>query len=310
MSPTYAVIDLGTNSVLLLIGKIAADKRVEALHHEFRVTRIGEGLQLTGRLADNAINRTIKVLDEYLRIIKRFKPERVKLIATAALRIASNSEDFKQRVEKELGIRTEIISSEDEAKYGYLGVLDGLTHVNDKILVMDVGGGSTEVTLGEKDRIHNYQSLSIGVVTLREIMGMKDTLCSGDRLKAIAYIKLKMEELNFLGDIEGDINFVATGGTMSSIAAIREKMTEYDPLKINGYRLSRDGIWKMFYTLNGMTIEERKNLPGLESGREDVILYGLLIYLTMLELRKIDTVNVSDRGIRYGMLKAMVDDSF
>ncbi|MGD9897750.1 MAG: hypothetical protein AB7T22_01360 [Calditrichaceae bacterium] len=310
MSQTYAVIDLGTNSVLLLIGNIGADKRVEALHHAFRVTRIGEGLQLTGRLSDAAMNRTINVLAEYLKIIKRFNPFQVKIIATAALRTASNSDDFIQRVVNELGIKIEIISSEDEAKYGYFGALDGLRHVNEKILVMDVGGGSTELTIGDNDSIHKYQSLSLGVVTLREIMGMKDTLCSGDRLKAIAYIKLKLEELKFLGDIAGDIKFVATGGTMSSIAAIREKMIEYDPLKINGYRLSRDEIWKMYYTLNGMTIEERKGLPGLESGREDVILYGLLIYLTMLELRRIETVIVSDRGIRYGMLKRMAGRVF
>ncbi len=298
----YAVIDIGTFSVLLLLAKAESPDRIDPLHEEYEIARLGEDVARTGRLSEAATLRTLEKLDQYRKTIDQHSVEAVYVVASDALRRAANSGTFVQTIKDRFGWEVHIVSAEEEARLSYLGTTSGFSDLKETCCVIDVGGGSTEISVGQSKNLLDWKSVPTGAVRLFEQGGKKETLCSGERLELVQFVKLLLENAGIktlLSDVE---QYIACGGTATTLAAVKKRLAIYKPGAVNGLALSRDEIWQMYFRLNDLTPGQRRALPGMESGRETVVLYGVLIILTLMEWLRIGHIRVSDRGLRYGFL--------
>lgn len=296
-----AGIDIGTNTLRLLIAEFSGDgiyRKVDSGRH---ITRLGEGLSGTGRLQDEAMERAIRVLKGFADKCDENNVNNIYAVATSAVREAANGVDFINNVKIRTGIDVNIISGDDEARLTMLGVCSGLEIADKDALLMDIGGGSTEFILTSKGEIVFKVSTDIGVVRFTE-----------------QYIKSdppEEEEIEFLGGIIEDrlskvgsvkgysgVEFIGTAGTVTTLAAIDQMMRIYDPEKINGYRIKRDGVMKILKMIRSMTNKDRKELPGVEEGREDIILAGAMVVYKVMEWFGFDEMTVSDAGLREGLV--------
>jgi exopolyphosphatase/guanosine-5'-triphosphate,3'-diphosphate pyrophosphatase len=300
-----AVIDIGTNSILLLIGQFDKRNKIECIFQKFNVTRLGEGLIKTGILQQNAMKRSLAVLREYAIDIDNFKVENVIAIGTQALRMAQNANQFTEMVRDEFGWDIKIISGEEEAKYSFLGALDAVDVANEPVVVIDVGGGSTEIIFGVSGEIQVKVSLPVGVVRFAENLDMKVKLDEKDRKQITDWAILQFSKITFLDRLKDCKTMIGVGGTVTTLVAIIEKMKIYEPDFVNGYILDKETLWNIFYKLNEKSLTERQEVPGLVKGREDVILYGILIILALMDYVRKNQITASDRGIRFGYLKSL-----
>jgi exopolyphosphatase/guanosine-5'-triphosphate,3'-diphosphate pyrophosphatase len=296
-----AVIDIGTNSTLLLIGTLNKYGKVESVLQRFHVTRLGEGVHINGSLTDPAMDRTLKVLDDYDLEIRQQAQITVHAIGTQALRVAANANEFIARVKDRYDWDLQVISGEEEARFSFLGALDAIDAGKSEVIVMDVGGGSTEIISGLNESISGHQSLPLGVVRAGEKLKMKENLDSADCKTLVDWAESCFQQLAF--PVPMIAKLIGVGGTITTLAAIKEAMQTYDPEKINGYILDTDNLWSLFERLNALSIEERRNIPGLVRGREDVIVYGTLLFIAFMDFAGINQIIASDRGLRFGYLK-------
>lgn len=296
-----AVIDIGTNSTLLLIGSLSDGGKVEIVLQRFHVTRLGEGVHVNGTLTEPAMERTLKILDEYDLEIKQQSQIKVHAVGTQALRFAGNAKEFIQRVKDRYNWDIHVISGEEEARFSFMGALDAIDTDRSEIIVMDVGGGSTEIISGINESISGHQSLPIGVVRAGEKLKMKVNLDSADRGSLIEWAESCFQQLVF--PVPSIAKLIGVGGTITTLAAIKDSMQIYDPEKINGYILDRENLWTLFEMLNALSLEKRRKIPGLVPGREDVIVYGTLVFLAFMNFTGINQIIASDRGLRFGYLK-------
>jgi exopolyphosphatase/guanosine-5'-triphosphate,3'-diphosphate pyrophosphatase len=297
-----AVIDIGTNSTLLLIGRLNNKQNVENILQKFNVTRLGEGVHQKGFLNDMAVKRTMDVLQQYEREIKIQGSMPVHVIGTQALREAKNAHVFREMVKRKFNWDVRVLSGDEEAEYSFFGALDGIQSENSSVIVMDLGGGSTEIIAGDENNVIDHQSMPLGVVRAAEKLGMRANLSNTDSNLILEWSKIIFEQLSITFQV-ADSRFIGVGGTITTLAAIKEKMREYDPDKINGYALSKNDLWTLYDDLNSMTLNVRRTVPGLARGREDVILFGTLIFIAFMDYIRIDHVHASDRGLRFGVLK-------
>jgi exopolyphosphatase/guanosine-5'-triphosphate,3'-diphosphate pyrophosphatase len=298
-----AVIDIGTNSTILMIGWMTDNGTVHCDLQKFAVTRLGKGMANTGMISRESMQRTFDVLDEYKTIIDKANIGKVHLVGTDALRSATNNVVFEDLILKNYGWKIDIIPAIDEANFSFLGALETNTPLVNPVMVVDVGGGSTEIIIGSEKNILVTDSLPLGVVRIGESTGMDSQLTS-EKINLINQqiaTVLAASSIDFENQNIGSL--IGVGGTITTLVAIKEKMTQYDPEKVNGYRLNMATLEHIFGYLNSMSIEERRQLPGIVPGREDVILYGTLIFRTIMELMEISEVIASDRGLRFGYLK-------
>jgi exopolyphosphatase/guanosine-5'-triphosphate,3'-diphosphate pyrophosphatase len=298
-----AIIDLGTNSVLLLIGQSSDSGRIDVLHQRYVVSRLGAHVFEKGDLQPEAMARTLSVLQEFSRDIKNWQVDQVHLIGTEALRRAGNTGFFANLVREQLGWQLQVISGAEEAVYGFTGAVDGLDYENKESAVVDVGGGSTEIIYGRDQAIQDFISLPLGVVELAEKFRMKVQLTEQDRDTIRKKIRTELEQIFFLKKLKTEKVLIGVGGTITTLAAVKENLQRYDPDQIHGYVLDKKSVIEIFESLNRLTLPQRRQIPALVRGREDVILYGTLIYLEVMEFAGFNRVIASDRGLRFGYFK-------
>jgi exopolyphosphatase/guanosine-5'-triphosphate,3'-diphosphate pyrophosphatase len=298
-----AVIDIGTNSILLLAGYIESDGRVKEVLQQSAITRLGDSLQGSGMITEDAVKRTEKVFKQYGLLLKKRGIEKVNLVATEILRVAGNRAWFIQRIEDKFGWQIQVLSGEEEAKYSYMGALDVMHEEKQPCLVMDVGGGSSEVILGKSGNIERFESLPVGAVRLWEKMDKKEQLHPEERSYLYDVIRDYFTRLSFWDTITPEHILVGIGGTITTLVAIQECMRTYDAAVVNGYCLTVDQMEALYKRINGLVGAARRKIAGLPRGREDIILYGMLIFLTLMQLTGMAQVIVSDRGLRFGYLK-------
>jgi exopolyphosphatase/guanosine-5'-triphosphate,3'-diphosphate pyrophosphatase len=299
-----AVIDIGTNSILLLAGRLNSDGCVEAVLQKSAITRLGESLQGTGMVGEEAIERSERILDQYRSLLEQRGITEVTLVATEVLRVAKNSKQVIERIKNKFDWQIQVLSGEQEAQFSYIGALDVIQEQKRSCLVMDVGGGSSELILGTGNKTELFQSLPLGAVRLWEQMGKKECLTPEDRKhlgEVISDCLINM--LSFRDKISPEYILIGIGGTITTLAAIQEGMLVYDADVVNGYCLNADQIETLYHKINVLAAAERQKIPGLARGREDIILYGIVIFLTFMKLVAISQVIVSDRGLRFGYLK-------
>ena len=303
---TLAGIDIGTNTLRLLIAEFSPDGSYRQIESNRQVTRLGEEISRTGRLKAGAMERTIGVLEEFSRTCSRYPVAGIYTVATSAVREASNGADFVRRVKERAGLDVEVISGDEEARLTMLGVSSGLDIEGKDVLLMDIGGGSTEFVSVSKGEISFKVSTDIGVVRFTEQYIHSDPPESGEIEALDLAIKKRLGTLPvFLkrkntGSVPEIL--IGTAGTVTTLAAIEQRMTVYDPDKVNGFRIRRDRIQEIRRALSRMTIKEREQVPGLEKGREDIIVAGVVVVDEVMEWFGFGEIVVSDSGLREGLV--------
>jgi exopolyphosphatase/guanosine-5'-triphosphate,3'-diphosphate pyrophosphatase len=293
-----ASIDIGTNTILLLIAEVGGEK-IKPLFEMETVARLGEGVQKSGILTNEAMNRGIETLSQYWERCRAMKVQKIFAVGTSALREAKNSAEFLRLVKEKLNLSIEVISGEEEARLSYLAVSKDLGEANEPILVVDVGGGSTEFILGRGNQINQWTSLPLGSVRFTEQFIHSDPV----RKEEWNTMEKKIREL--LASIphpHEPLSMVAVGGTATTLASVEQGLEEFIPQKIHHFVLRREDLKNQLLLYRSRTIEERKKIPGLPAARADVILAGgAILYLTTEELN-CPSALISCHGVRYGLL--------
>jgi exopolyphosphatase/guanosine-5'-triphosphate,3'-diphosphate pyrophosphatase len=293
-----ASIDIGTNTILLLIAKVEGGK-IHPLFEIETVARLGEGVQKNGILLKEAMERGLQTLAQYLKWCQEMEVQEFFAAGTSALREAKNSEDFLKWVKEKLNLSIEVISGEEEAQLSFLAVVKDLGEVKNPILVVDVGGGSTEFILGKDDQIRQWISLPLGSVRFTEEFLLSDPIQEDHWKKMEGRIR---EHLVNIPHSKGPLSMVAVGGTATTLASVEQGLEEFIPEKIHHFVLGKEALKNQLLLYRSKTIEERKKIPGLPIARADVILAGgTILYLAMEELN-CPSVLISCHGVRYGLL--------
>ena len=297
-----ASIDIGTNTILLLIAEVEGDM-IKPLFEMETVVRLGEGVHDSGILTKEAMNRGIQTLSQYLKRSQAMKVQTIFAVGTSALREAKNSGEFLRLVKEKMNLSVEVISGEEEARLSFLAVSKDLMEVNEPILVVDIGGGSTEFILGRGNQINQWTSLPLGSVRFTEQFIHSDPVRKEDGDTMEKRIRDLLAEIPHS---EEPLAMVAVGGTATTLASVEQGLEEFIPEKIHHFILKREALKNQLLLYRFKTIEERRKIPGLPAARADVILAGgAILYLTMEELN-CPSVLISCHGVRYGLLYTRV----
>ncbi len=299
-----ATIDIGTHSVLLLIAQKNPDGKIKVLADEATLTRIGEGMGSINNFLSSGMERTLAVLKKYKAICDQHRVEKILCVGTAAFRKAKNVADFVIQVKKETGIEIEIISGEREAALTWKAAS---TDFGSDIMVVDIGGGSTEVICpvslrGGQWPTKQSTSIPIGSVLLTEKYCHSDPVSDADYQNICNVIEQTLPSPQPSPTRGEGKRLVATAGTATTLGAIKMKMKIYHHNEIHGSKLSLAELKKIIADFKSKTIEERKKIPGLEPGRADVILAGSLLLEKIAEHFGFQEITVSDRGVRWGLV--------
>ena len=293
-----ASIDIGTNTILLLIAEVEGG-RIHPLREIETVARLGEGLQKNGILLKEAMDRGIQTLAQYLKWSQEIGVQEIFAAGTSALREAKNSEDFLGLAKRKLNLSIEVISGEEEAQLSFLAVAKDLQEREKSILVVDIGGGSTEFILGKGDRIDQWISLPLGSVRFTE------QFLRSDPVREEEWERMERRIREFLVDIphSGEQAFmVAVGGTATTLASVEQGLEDFITEKIHHFVLKREALKNQLLLYRSKTIEERKKIPGLPPARADVILAGGGILYLAMEALQCPGVLISCHGVRNGLL--------
>ena len=304
-----ASIDIGTNTFRILICETEG-KHIRKIYIDQVITRLGGGFKTDERLlTDTAIKRSMIVLKEFSKIIKSYGVDKSRTVATSVVRESLNAYEFISRVKDEAGIDVELISGYEEAKLAAAGVLNSVKIRSKYVVILDIGGGSTEYIFLDRDYGMDVVTSSMGVVHLSETFidtdiptqsAIKDL---SDHIENVISSKLKDRTIM---PAEA-FSLIATAGTPTTLAAIELEMDEYDADLVNGFVLTREMISKIFYKLIRLPSDERINVIGLKKGREDVIIPGIIILLKTLDWFSKDEVVVSDGGLLEGVAMSLID---
>ncbi|WP_051323848.1 Ppx/GppA phosphatase family protein [Candidatus Solirubrobacter pratensis] len=298
-SRRYAVIDVGTNSVKYHLGERRADGEWRKIADRAEVTRLGEGLDETGRLGAAPIERTVEAIAGMAGDASRDGAEAIAAVGTAGLRIAPNAAELVDAVLARCGVRVEIIPGEEEARLAYLAATAGLGLAGGSLVVFDTGGGSSQFTFGDGERVDERFSVNVGAARFTERYGL-DGLVSEDSLTA-ALDAISGELARLDGRSTPDA-VVAMGGAVTNLAAVKHRLAAYDPDVVQGTVLDRGEIDRQIELYRARTAEQRRAIVGLQPNRAEVILAGACIVRTVLTQLGRESLTVSDRGLRHGLL--------
>lgn len=308
----YAAIDVGSNTIRLLIGTVRGSRFLRVFAKQ-NITGLARGLRNTGRLSYESMERSLSALKDFAVEAAGYGAPHVRAVGTCALREARNSREFLDLALSETGINIEVISGAEEAMLTAKGVLSGFDVLSGRILIIDIGGGSTEWIIynsGEPSQNLTCGTVQTGVVTLHERFISSDPPSAGD-------ISALTDEINSAfgtgtGGIKNDAamfsRLIGTGGTITTLAAIDLGLREYDYETVHGHYMSIRRLRKIKDNLFSLTFRERKNIPGLEPERADLIIPGILLTIRLLELFGFQGITVSDLGLLEGVIKGVSDE--
>lgn len=299
-----ASIDIGTNTVLLLIAEINGNN-IKPLLNIYRMPRLGKELNKTGKIANEKIRLLIDILNEYKSICQEYNCSFILPFATQAMRTASNNKEVIKEVFDKTGLQIEIISGEIEANLSFIGAISNIAN-HDNYVVIDIGGGSTEIIYGNFDKIYFAKSFKIGVVTLTEQF-FSNGYSDQSIFEIINYVK---SMFNFPFNIDKNTAVIAVAGTPTSLYGMRKKIKEYkDELVENGI-LTTEDITELIEILKKLTPQQALLEFGqILDGREDLILSGALLLNSILEKLNTNKTIVSTRGLRYGIIYNYLADN-
>ena len=293
-----AIIDIGSKSIKFFVGERQEDGTIRTILDTNDIAALGEGLSKTGRISDEALERNAQSVAAFAAKARELGAEKIVSVGTMALRSAENSADFVARVKELCDVEVQIIPGEEEARLSYLAVLSGLPLQDGDLVIFDTGGGSTEFIFGRGKELKNRFSVNLGSNRITEDFFADDPVKEGSVEKAVAQIDREFAEAGVTGK---PAQLVGMGGTVTSMGAVKHKMVKYDPDVIQGSTLTREDVEEQIQAYASRTIEQRRELPGLQPKRADVILSGACILKDILERLDAPQLTISDRGLRHGL---------
>ncbi|TMM21017.1 MAG: Ppx/GppA family phosphatase [Actinobacteria bacterium] len=291
-----AAVDLGTNSTRLLVADVD-DGRLDEVSRRQKITRLGEGVDEHKRLFPVPIARVRNVLTDFRREAERLGAERTLAVATSAVRDAENGEAFLGEIEWSYGFQTRLLSGHEEAQLTFRGASTG-RKVAEDTLVIDIGGGSTELVVGGPDGLRFHDSLDLGGVRLTERFLHSDPPTEEELEACGAAVRALLAER-----VPREVRprtAIGVAGTITSLAALDLGLAEYDPDRVHGHRLSREGVLRQLERLASLPLAERRELPALDPDRAPVIVAGTVILREVLDHFGLDGLEASERDILDG----------
>ena len=300
MARRKAIIDVGTNSIKFCLAEETGNGSYNVLKDANDIARLGEGLKETGLIGPEPLERNAQSVANFAAEAKAAGADEVVAVGTMALRTAKNSAAFIARVKELCGVELKVLSGEEEAQNSYVAVMSGIPGAADADLVtMDTGGGSTEFVFGTAGKIVRKFSLNVGAVRFTEKYLSQMPVAPEKLAEAQTEIKKELSE----GGVSGPVKFlVGMGGTVTSMASVKHKMAKYDPDVIQGSKLTLDDINAQIADYAAKTLDQRREIVGLQPKRADVILAGACIVRAVMELTGVSELTVSDRGLRHGLM--------
>jgi exopolyphosphatase/guanosine-5'-triphosphate,3'-diphosphate pyrophosphatase len=296
---SYAVLDVGTNSVKLFVAERSADGEWTTLVDRSEITRLGEGLAETGRLGDEPVDRTLGAITAMADEARRLGVESIAAVGTAGLRIAADSEQFAAAVRERAGIDLEVISGEEESRLAFhaaeasVGVGDG------QVVVFDTGGGSSQFTFGHGDQVEERFSVDVGAVRFTERFGLDNEV---NEETVAAAREAIAADLSRLDDRPTPDALIGIGGAVTNLTAVKLELADYDPDAVRGSVLEAAEVERQIELYRTRSADQRREIVGLQPKRAEVILAGACIVRTVLERLGRGSLTVSDRGLRHGLM--------
>ena len=293
-------IDIGTNSMRLLIAEYKDGKIINRKKY-VNTTRIGQGVDSQGYITDEAIERNINALIEFSKICKEEECKEIYCMGTSALRDSKNKELFIKLAKEKANINVDIISGEKESNLGFMGVLQGVENPED-ILVIDIGGGSTEFIIGNKNGIRFAKSENVGALRMTEKFLKQDPINETEFKNMSDFIYEEIKDTLKYIEKDGVQKIVGIGGTITSLSAINQKMESYSMDKIHNSKVTLGEIELILQNLKKMTLNDKKNLKGLQPKRADIITAGVEILYTIMKNIEINEIIVSEYDNLEGLM--------
>ena len=287
----FAAIDIGTNSVRLLIARLH-NRKLKPELRTLRMCRPGEGMTRGEGLQPQAVARTLQSLQEFSGLLRLHGVRQVRAVATSAVMEAPNAARFVEQVKSQTGLTVDVISGDEEAHLSFLGACQSLPGVKQGTVV-DIGGGSTEFTFPSasgRPGTLTSRSIPLGAVRLTE----RPLLLS----EILAKLKLPLEDLQAIGPVP----LIGVGGTITTLAAVDQALPTYDPERVHGYRLPRAAVERILFFLAAKTNQERKQISGLQPERSDIIVAGTTILWAILGSLKAEQITVSEADLLDGII--------
>ncbi len=296
-----AVIDIGTNTVLMLMAQSSTDSLPIIIRDEHSIARLGEGVDNTKHISEEAYNRFSEIMKRYSNLISISNIDRVVAFATSAMRDAENRQSIINRIQEEYGIGIELLSGDDEAHWSFCGALYGLKteQFRGSIATIDIGGGSTEISIGTDCVFHSGTSIDIGAVRIKERFlssNMEDSI-----LKARSYIRTQLVEATTT--LPKPHSLIAVAGTPTSLAAMKHQLREFDVTIVDGTTIEIDELSRLIDEMFSITVGELiSRYPAISPARADILPAGSLILYEAMVQMGLEQVRVSTKGLRYGIL--------
>ena len=305
MTSAIGSVDMGTNSTRVLVAE-PRDGTLHILDRRQTITRLGQDVNATGRLADAAVERTLACLRDYREILDRHGVERIRAAATSAARDAANRDEFFDAVEDTIGVRPELLSGAEEGRMSFLGATGDLDHALGPFLVVDIGGGSTEFIVGT-DAVEGVISVDVGCVRLTEKFLEHDPPLPEELTASISLTDAYLEDV--VREVPGVAEartLVGVAGTITTVAAVELGLATYDRDAIHHFRLTHDAAEDVFRTLATESRAQRIHNPGLEEARADVIVGGCCVLVALFRRFGFDEMIVSEADILDGLALSLV----
>jgi exopolyphosphatase/guanosine-5'-triphosphate,3'-diphosphate pyrophosphatase len=294
-----AVIDVGTNSVKFHVGEREADGTWRAVADRAEMTRLGEGLDRLGVISAEPLERTVAAIAGMVEEAERLGARAIAAVGTAGLRIAGNSADAVATIRERTGVTVEVIPGEEEGRLAYLAVLSGLGTTTGSLVVFDTGGGSSQFTFGTGAHVDEQFSVNVGAVRFTERFGLAGVVAPDVLREAMAAISADLSRID--GRPPPDA-LVAMGGAVTNLTAVKLGLATYDPDAVQGAVLDRAEIDRQIELYRSRDADARREIVGLQPKRAEVILAGACVVRTVMEKLGQESLTVSDRGLRHGLL--------
>jgi exopolyphosphatase/guanosine-5'-triphosphate,3'-diphosphate pyrophosphatase len=302
-----AALDIGTNTVLLLIADVEG-RKFHVLRDDHAIARLGEGVDRTHRISEAAYERFLPILREHQKTIASFQCDSIIAAATSAMRNAENRDEIIERTKRDTGIEIEILSGEEEARLTYRGALVGLTTPQPPpsigrgvcFAVVDIGGGSTEISVGKGGGFERGASIDIGALRLTERYFTSSPIAADAKENARKFVRESLRNLSI--DIQPSTQLIAVAGTPTTLAAMHQGLKAFDAASVHGYILHRQAIERLLdilFSVSTATLLER--FPAVNKARADILPAGTLILAEVMDHLGAEQITVSTQGLRYGI---------
>ncbi len=297
-----ATIDIGTNTVLLLVAEVDDSGIITPLAFEQRIPRLGRDVDRSGAIQIAAFDKIAWILNEYKNLAKQLRAERIIACGTSAVRDASNNKEFLSYVKSVTGIDVEVLSGEAEALWTYRGAISGFSGFALRAVVVDIGGGSTEISFyPSMDSQLKRNSFQIGSLRITERYFGHSPPTPEQMDEAAVFVRnglYPLREYDF-----SNFTFVAVAGTATTLACLDQHLMDFDVAMVSGYAMGRKSVGKWLGKLSAMTATEIRSLSNATEGREDILTAGVLVLYELMTQHHLESVLVSERGLRYGLAR-------